>query len=114
MPDLNDLNYSYHFTAERAERKERIDAVTAGNYGKIVKRIIYADCIKYLTSNGLIFIVTKDNSYIITFYLARRNQIRPFYRDEKVPARIYKMVEKNMKVYLRIYDEELPYDHYFD
>ena len=113
MPSLYDLIYSYHVQNDRAERKERIDAVTAGNYGKIIR---YARtttrCIKYLTSNGLIFVV--DDNYVVTFYLARKDQIKAFYPNEKVPARMYERVEKNIKIYNRIYDDTLSYDHFLD
>lgn len=68
--------------------------LTASNYTRHSKR--------YLTSTGVILVVSADEETLITGYMGNMGQVVSIYREngyDKVPDRMYKMVKKNIVKY---------------
>jgi hypothetical protein len=116
MLNLNELLVSYHFQNDRAERKERIDAVLGGNYGQIIKQVYCKGAIRCLTDMGLIFIVNEQQTLILTYYFARKETIYQMYKGKlaSVPSFIVKRVDKNARKYKKLYNDSMYYDRWYE
>jgi len=95
--ELSKLLVSRHYQYDRIERQEMIKKVLNNNWGSPVCKIMHENKWKYLTDTGMCFVVNKEETLIITAYIATLEQARHmfYFAGRSIPEFMITKVKKN-------------------
>lgn len=96
----NGMKLTYHCAVDRENRFTKIKEQIG--FGNVIKEQFVRGCFACLTDTGIIFILDKAKTKIITLYVATiANLYYMYLEDNHIPVELVKLVNKNQKLYTK-------------
>lgn len=94
MMPISSLTLSFHAYTERADRIAIIDNKIG--WGQIIKEVYENDAYRCLTDTGVVLVVDKYRTTIVTLYLADRHMLHKMYNGN-APRYMRNRIQHNME-----------------